>query len=114
MITTEILGYKYDEEVDFSPIENIFTDDEKCNLFFTISHTINDTVLPDEEESNKYLELPQNRAPEVKKPKQNMGSEIPIKETDPMNKKPEQSGFLEDEEKPNVPNSSPKRSKRQA
>lgn len=38
---------------------DIFSDTEKCNLFFTLSHTINKTVLHDEPLHNtRYVESP--------------------------------------------------------
>lgn len=53
LLTQSILSQKA-PVVPF-PEELIFTENEKCNLFFTLSHVVNKTVLPGEPLDNTRL-----------------------------------------------------------
>ncbi|OTF72889.1 hypothetical protein BLA29_000066 [Euroglyphus maynei] len=93
-----ILGVNHESYTDTFP-EHQFTEDEKCNLFFTISHSVNKTALMDEKHSNIVIvnEPPMarigvpnlNAAPPTIR---DMGNEIPLKTTTEStdNKKPKQ------------------------
>lgn len=85
--------------------EHQFTESEKCNLFFTISHFINNTALSDDDDSNDIYFDPitttnnHNHIPMVKSVKGNLAAssrkdfltEIPIKSTTQTTPRPKQT-----------------------
>lgn len=66
--------------------EHQFTENEKCNLFFTISHFINYTALAGENENNTYVipDFPQTSGKDTvvnTSQRKDFSTEIPIKPT---------------------------------
>ncbi len=51
-ITDQILPSTSEESTDFP--EETLTEDEKCALFYSISHTVNETAMYDEDIHNTY------------------------------------------------------------
>lgn len=82
-----------DQSAELPPFpENQLTEDEKCNLFFTISHVVNTTALKDEESKYVYWAMPQKTA---KAPSRNMGEEVVLTTAKPSTPKAVQADFLE-------------------
>lgn len=82
--------------------EEQLSNDEKCNLFFTLSHMVNQTATDEDHVKDVYYPTPKT----AKAPSRDMGTEI-VLSTKPTTPKAVQSGFVGDDE-PNVPQLKPK------
>ena len=94
-LTRGLLSGYSDQLPDFP--ENQLTEDEKCSLFFTLSHVVNVTALHNEEEAQVYWSIPQKTA---KAPARDMGKEIVLTTEKPTTVKAVQSSFLTDDDAP--------------
>ena len=77
-------------------LEDQLSDDEKCNLFFTMSHSINETALENEQTINTYMSSNFHKAKAPAVPSRHLGDEVPI--TVKPTPKAEQSKYLDDED----------------
>lgn len=102
-LTDAILSEDGDnEELVFD--ERQLSHDEKCNLFYSLSHTVNHTALEDEPSDN--IETFYSVSRSAPAPVRNLGTEIPIKT------KAQQSQYLDEQENTTASGSSKRRTLR--
>lgn len=95
LVTNVILTAKSQPDPVSQALEASLTEDEKCTLFFTLSHSVNQTALETEDELNTYVQKEHNFA---KAPARDMGTDIPLPERKSTTPKAVQSGFADDDD----------------